>query len=360
MRILIDIGHPAHVHIFKNFAHEMEKRGHELLFTCRDKEFEIALLKHDNLRYVSFGKKYKLIVGKIWGMFKFDYLEWKTCLKFKPDILLSHGSICAAHVSFLMRRPHISFEDTYNMEQVRLYEPFTELILTGNYEHRTISKKEFPMAGYNELAYLHPNRFTPDRSVLEKLNVKEEDKYVVIRFIAFNGSHDIDITGLSFDNKMKAIKEFSKYAKVFISSEKELPPQLVKYKLPTDHNLIHHVMAFSSLVFGESGTMAEEAAMLGIPAIQVVSEETYYTRHLQNEYGLMRVFTESQEKQIKAIEYGVELLKDNEVHKEWQDKRNKMLHEKIDVTAFLIWLVENYPQSRNELKCNPEIQYQFK
>ena len=74
----------------------------------------------------------------------------------------------------------------------------------------------------------------------------------------------------------------------------------------------------------------------------------------------MRVFTESQEKQIKAIEYGVELLKDNEVHKEWQDKRNKMLHEKIDVTAFLIWLVENYPQSRNELKCNPEIQYQFK
>lgn len=80
------------------------------------------------------------------------------------------------------------------------------------------------MAGYNELAYLHPNRFTPDRRVLEKLNVKEEDKYVVIRFIAFNGSHDIDITGLSFDNKMKAIKEFSKYAKVFISSEKELPP----------------------------------------------------------------------------------------------------------------------------------------
>ena len=45
MRILIDIGHPAHVHIFKNFAHEMEKRGHELLFTCRDKEFEIAPLE---------------------------------------------------------------------------------------------------------------------------------------------------------------------------------------------------------------------------------------------------------------------------------------------------------------------------
>ena len=54
MRILIDIGHPAHVHLFKNFAHEMEKRGHELLFTCRDKEFEIALLEYNKLKYVSF------------------------------------------------------------------------------------------------------------------------------------------------------------------------------------------------------------------------------------------------------------------------------------------------------------------
>lgn len=56
MRILIDIGHPAHVHLFKNFTHEMEKRGHELLFTCRDKEFEIALLEYNKLKYVSFGK----------------------------------------------------------------------------------------------------------------------------------------------------------------------------------------------------------------------------------------------------------------------------------------------------------------
>lgn len=27
MRILIDMGHPGHVHLFKNFIREMEKRG---------------------------------------------------------------------------------------------------------------------------------------------------------------------------------------------------------------------------------------------------------------------------------------------------------------------------------------------
>lgn len=56
MRILIDIGHPAHVHLFKNFAHEMQNKGHKVLFTLRDKEFEIELLKSEGLDYVSFGK----------------------------------------------------------------------------------------------------------------------------------------------------------------------------------------------------------------------------------------------------------------------------------------------------------------
>lgn len=68
-------------------------------------------------------------------MFKFDYLEWRTCLRFKPDILLSHGSICAAHAAWLIGKPHIAFEDTFNFEQVRLYKPFTDTILTSDYDN---------------------------------------------------------------------------------------------------------------------------------------------------------------------------------------------------------------------------------
>ncbi len=43
MKILIDIGHPAHVHIFRNFAKEMTKKGHKVLMTCREKENTKAL-----------------------------------------------------------------------------------------------------------------------------------------------------------------------------------------------------------------------------------------------------------------------------------------------------------------------------
>ena len=46
MNILIDIGHPAHVHMFHCFAIEMQKSGHQVLFTCRDKEFAMGRWLH--------------------------------------------------------------------------------------------------------------------------------------------------------------------------------------------------------------------------------------------------------------------------------------------------------------------------
>jgi hypothetical protein len=45
---------------------------------------------------------------------------------------------------------------------------------------------------------------------------------------------------------------------------------------------------------------------------------------------------------------------------EWQKRSEKMLSEKIDVTAFMVWFIENYPESVKVMKENPEYQYRFK
>jgi hypothetical protein len=37
-----------------------------------------------------------------------------------------------------------------------------------------------------------------------------------------------------------------------------------------------------------------------------------------------------------------------------------MLSEKIDVTAFLVWFIKNYPKSVKIMKENPEFQERFK
>jgi predicted glycosyltransferase len=360
MNILIDIGHPAHVHVFKNFAHEMLRNGSNIFFTCREKEFEVFLMSHYGFNFKSFGNKFNTSLGKLFGLIKFDISEIIEGIKFQPDIFLSCGSMYAAHASFVLAKPHITLEDTYNFEQVRLYKSFTNTILTGNYEHPLKSKKVINYPGYHELAYLHPNRFNPDKSVLKELGVKEADKFIIIRFVSWNASHDIGHKGISLHNKIKAINEFEKYAKVFISSEGELPHELEKYRFNIPVNRMHDAIAFSSLLFGESSTMAEESAMLGVPSIYLFTNSTYYTKHLENEYEIMFNYSESENDQIKAIHKGIELLQKPNLKEEWQQKRTKMLAEKIDVTAFLVWFVENYPASVDLTKQNPDFWKQFK
>lgn len=360
MKILIDIGHPAHVHLFRYFAKEMLRNGHEILFTCRDKEFEIYLLKQFGFNFKSFGKKYKSGIGKLWGLIEFDIKEFIMGLKFNPDIFLSHGSMYAAHAAFFLNKPHISLEDTFNFEQIKLYKPFTKVILTADYKHPLKSKKVIRYAGYHELAYLHNKRFKPDPSILKELGVGANEKYVIIRFVSWKASHDYGHSGISNESKIKAIDAFSKYAKVFISSEKELSDELKKYQIRIAPESMHDAIAYSSLVFGESSTMAEEAAILGVPSIYLNNESTWYTAHLEQDYGLVLNFTESNSDQLLSIDKGVELLHTSEVMAQWQQKREKMLANKIDVTAFLVWFVENWPESVKVMKDKPDYQMRFK
>jgi len=55
MKILLDIGHPAHVHYFKNFIKIMEDKGHQFLITSRNKEIEHHLLKQYKIAFKSRG-----------------------------------------------------------------------------------------------------------------------------------------------------------------------------------------------------------------------------------------------------------------------------------------------------------------
>ena len=39
--------------------------------------------------------------------------------------------------------------------------------------------------------------------------------------------------------------------------------------------------------------------------------------------------------------------------------RDRILRNKIDLTAYLVWFIENYPQSIKEMKANPAMQQRF-
>jgi uncharacterized protein len=359
MKILIDIGHPAHVHLFKNFAREMLTKGHKILFTCRQKEFEIELLKHYGYDYKSFGKKYSSLGGKAVGLIKFDLMEFLEGLKFRPDLFLSHGSIYAAHASFLLKKPHICFEDTFNMEQIRLYKPFTDIILTPDYDNTLTGKKVIKYAGFHELAYLPPEVYQPEDFKHEELNLNDNEKYVLLRFISWQATHDAGSSGISLNDKIKIVNEFGKYARVFISSEKELPAELKTYQIKITPEKIHSIISCSSLVFSEGATMVAEGCMLGIPSIYISKRGTSYTDYLENKFGIICNYNGLNYNINRAIEKGVEILQSSDIREEWKAKRLTMLKSKINVTSFLIWFITNYPDSTAVLKDNPEYSNTF-
>lgn len=56
MKILFDMGHPAHVHFFKNAIWELEKRGHQVKVTAREKDVTLELLGAYKIPYVVRGR----------------------------------------------------------------------------------------------------------------------------------------------------------------------------------------------------------------------------------------------------------------------------------------------------------------
>lgn len=355
MRILIDIGHPAHVHLFKNFAWEMQKKGHFILFSTREKEISAYLLKKYGFDFKSFGKPFRGIIGKTIGLILFDIKLFIVSLKFKPDIYLSHGSMYAAHVSWILGKPHIAFEDTGNMEQIKLYLPFTKVVLTSYSFPRDFGSKQIRYTGFHDSAYLHPKRFNPDPDIFHLLGIQPDQKYVIVRFVSWQATHDFNQKGFLEGQKLELIHELEKYVHVFITSEIPETGELKKYEIQIPPEKIHDALYYAALSIGEGATIASECALLGTPAIYVSSITAMKLKE-QTKLGLVYCYKNFIEAKKKAIE----IIENNNIRNDLLENRKALLESQIDLTAFLIWFIENYPESFRIMKKNPEYQMQFK
>ncbi|MDY6865404.1 MAG: DUF354 domain-containing protein, partial [Halobacteriota archaeon] len=240
MRVLVNIGHPAHVHFFRNFIFEMRKKGNSVLITAQHKEIAINLMKAYNLEYEYLGEKYKGSVKKMVGTIYRDYLLQKVTKKYNPDILTGILDMYSAHVGKLNKIPSIVFTDTEHAKLANMLTfPFASTICTPSCFKDDLGKKHVKYNGYHELAYLHPNYFKPNPTVLEEIGLNERDNFIIVRFVSWQASHDIGYGGLTLENKKKAVKEFEKYGKVLITSESPLPSEFEKYRISVPPEKIH-------------------------------------------------------------------------------------------------------------------------
>jgi len=355
MRIVVDIYHPARVHLYKNFIWEMEKRGHEILVTASDKDVIKYLLDYYNFNYRLIGSYGKSLYKKLVNIPLLDYKMYKEVRNFNPDMFI--GSVRAGHVSKVLRKPTINFDDDgYGL----LFDyPFLDT-LVGFSGFKKNGRKIVKINSYKELAYLTGDYYKPNINVIRSAGLSEEDNFVLLRFVDWSAYHDVGKQGFSLESKIKLIQELEKYAQVFISSEAPLPRELLKYHIPVTPEKIHDLLHYAKLFVSDSQTMTTEAAILGTPAIRsnsfVGRNDMYNFTELEMKYKLIYNIREAD----IVIQKAIELLQQEGLKKIWNERRKKLLEEKIDPTKFMIWFIENYPSSFTAMKENPDLQEKFR
>jgi len=361
MNILFDLGHPAHVHLFKHSINALKQRGHTILITARNKEVTLDLLDLYDLNYTVVGKTSHNNISKIFRMFIIDYKLLTLAKRFNPDLLIGGvGNVYVANTSFLLRKNCILFNDTeHGILQDLLSFPFADSIVTPTCYTKNQGVKQIRYNGYHELAYLHPNHFTPNPAVLTELGLTEVDRFIIVRFVSWQASHDIGHQGLTLDSKRKAIHEFEKYGRVFITSEKPLPEEFEKYRIKVSPEKMHDVLYYATLLYGESATMASECAVLGTHAIFCGFAGLGYTDEEEKAYDLVYNYRLDELSQENSIKKAVELLKDPNLKEKGRKKKETLLNDKIDVTAFMVWFIENYPECTSITKDNVQISEMF-
>jgi predicted glycosyltransferase len=355
MNILIDIGHPAHVHLFKNMAFAMQKEGHKFFFTAREGENETVLLDKYGFNYKRIGNKRKGTINKILGIFIFTLRILKESRKFKPDMFLSHGSMYAGYAAFLLHKPHIAVEDSGNMEQIKLYLPFCNALLSPDVLPVKLGEKHITYKGYHELMYLLPRYFTPNNDIYSVLGLSIGEPYAIVRFVSWEATHDSGQKGFNLDVKRQLVHLLSKKMRVFISGERKLPIEFESYRINIPFENMHNALANATIYVGEGATMASEAGVLGTPSFYVSTIRRCYTDD-QEKYGTVFNFTTS----VGLFEKVEEILSDSNIKYQFKLRSEKLIADKIDPTSFLIWFVENWPESFKVMKESPEWEERFR
>ncbi len=352
MKITFFIHTPAQAHLWIPIIQELRASNIAMTIT-RDSTDITQILDAMRMEYFTYGRIAAGRYAKAMQVPQHLLRSASIVLPFKPDMIIGVGPI-EATIAAIANKPCIIFEDsepTPALERA-YWKRLAKCIITPAKFGVNLGKKHFRSPSYKELAYLHPNRFTPDPSIKKELGLNDTDKYAILRFNAFDAVHDIGRRGFSLQNKYTLINRLTKYMKVFISPESKLPEDLERYELPVTYSRIHDALYYADLLVTDTQTMATEAAILGTPTIRCNSfvgpDDMSNFVELENDYDLMYSFSDSNE----AINKAVELIQEPDLKARWQEKRLKLLEDKIDVTSFMVDLISRWPDSFNELKAS--------
>jgi predicted glycosyltransferase len=346
---------PAQIHFYKNIVKKLEKMGNNIFILIRAEGEGRDLAKELNIPFYPYSlENFKSNSSKFSKMLSMprDVLRaYKYLKELDIDIVTGFG-LYDAYTSFLLGVPSVIFTDDEPKSVspsfrilFRLYYPFISTLVTPTSFKCDYGKKHVKINSYKEMAYLHPNYYTPNSDIYNILKINKDEPFVLLRFNSLNAFHDFYIKGFDENDKLRLVKDMEKYSHVFVSNEGGSTFKLNDYEIKIPKNRIHDVLYYANLFITDTATMATEAAILGTPTIRCNSlageNDLGNFIELERKYKLIWNFKNSQ----MAIEKANELIQIPNLKECWEKRRERLLKEKIDITEYFCQFLVNYSKS---------------
>jgi uncharacterized protein len=351
--MLFDIVHPAHVHFFKHMLTGLQQRGHQTRIVAREKDVTTALLDRLGFEYETVGRSGKKSLFGMGGeLLRRDLVLARVARSFKPDVIVTRNP-AGAQTGRLLGIPSIFDTDDGKAAGIHFWSaaPFAHVITTPDCTDEDYGHRHVKYPGYKQTAYLHPNHFKPDASVLQALGVAPGERYFIVRFVAMVASHDLGEGGLPAAAKRALIDKLRARGRVFLSSEDQLPDELLPMKFPLPPDRLHDALAFADLLVGDSQTVAAEAAVLGTPSLRVSSwtGRLAYLTELEKRYGL--TFAYHPKKADELMAHVDRWLAEPSLRQSLASQHQRLLADKVDMADWFVKFLEagaplpTYPRS---------------
>ncbi len=281
MRIWIDILTPKQLLLFTSIAERLRPLGHSFLLTSRryvqlDELIDSTYKGWDIIRIGEWGGG--TLEGKLRASIERMKLLLERVLPYNLDLCISSGSPEAARIAYGLRIPHLLISDTPHSPVNRLTAPLSEKVLTP----WVIPLKEWIEAGASRRRItcykaLDPcfwlRGFRPDERVLEALGL-EKKRYIFFRMPETKAAY-LDMEDEVFVELLRKLGEEVEDMEIVVSCRYREQAGLVRKVLGNRVKVIERlipgasIIAYSALFVGGGGTMTQEAALLGVPAISI-------------------------------------------------------------------------------------------
>lgn len=330
--ILIDIGHPAHVHLFRNLIDYLNRKQIRHTVTSRKKDVTEALLDHFGIQHTSVSRQATGLAGQFMEFIVRTFRIWRIHRR-TPFTLAIGTSVSIGIISLLTAGRVSSYnfceddDDAVPLQSFLAY-PFSTRIVNPNcirFQHW--GKKRILLPTYHELAYLHYAHFQPDESILKKYRLKP-DGYVILRLSSLQAHHDRNEKGIS----KALIPDICRLA----GDRKVIESHEAASNLSVEPWDMIQLLYFANALISDSQTMTAEAAILGTPTIRISSFKSRLSYLEQIESDSLHSFSlyPDQRDDMKHILQRV--FENSPSHAKRMASRNAILDGKINLTEWMI------------------------